>query len=217
MSAPRLSAELLLSRTLCCGRVDLYLRFDQPLKAEELAGFKKLLIRRRQHEPVAYILGSREFYGLDIGVGPGVLIPRPESEHLVEEAVARLRGMAAPRVLELCTGSGAVALALAQELPQAQVMASDISDEALTYARKNAENLGLAGRIEWLAGDLWEPVAAAGGFFDAILANPPYVSQARVRRAGASGEGPRAGPRPVGRLRGPGRDPAHHSRGRGAS
>ena len=86
--------------------------------------------------------------------------------------------MAAPRVLELCTGSGAVALALAQELPQAQVMASDISDEALTYARKNAENLGLAGRIEWLAGDLWEPVAAAGGFFDAILANPPYVSQA---------------------------------------
>lgn len=177
VGAPRLSGELLLARVLNCRRLDLYLRFDQPLGPSELAAFKELIIRRRAHEPVAYILGRREFYGLDLACGPGVLVPRPESEHLVEEAAARLAESKAPRILDLCTGCGAVALALAQELPAAQVVGCDLSKQALTFARQNAENLGLAGRVTWLAGDLWEPVAAAGGFFEAITANPPYVSE----------------------------------------
>ncbi|MEW5911966.1 MAG: peptide chain release factor N(5)-glutamine methyltransferase [Thermodesulfobacteriota bacterium] len=178
VSAPRLSGELLLAQVLGCQRLDLYLRFDQPLGPEDLAAFKALILRRREHEPVAYILGRREFYGLELAVGPGVLVPRPESEHLVEEALARLAGSEAPRILDLCTGSGAVALALAQALPKAQVVACDLSERALTYARQSAENLGLGGRVTWLQGDLWEPVAAAGGFFELITANPPYVSQA---------------------------------------
>jgi len=182
VSSPRLSGELLLAQVLGCQRLDLYLRFDQPLGPEELAAFKALILRRRAQEPVAYILGRREFYGLEFGVGPGVLIPRPESEHLVEEALARLAGAEAPRILDLCTGSGAVALALVQELPSAAVVACDLSGQALTYARQNAQNLGLGGRVAWLQGDLWEPVAAAGGFFDLIVANPPYVSQAEWER-----------------------------------
>ena len=176
VEAARLSGELLLAKVLDCTRLELYLRFDQPLAPEELAAYKELILRRRAHEPVAYILGSREFWGLEMACGPGVLVPRPESEHLVEQALERLRELEAPRVLDLCTGSGAVALALAHELPEAQVVATDISTEALTWARHNAENLGLASRVSLKQGDLWEAVAAAVGFFDLITANPPYVA-----------------------------------------
>lgn len=178
VDAPRLSAELMLARVLGCDRVGLYLRHDQPLTPEELAAFKELLVRRRAHEPMAYILGAREFWGLELAVGPGVLVPRPETELLVERGLACLAGVEAPRILDLCTGSGAVALALAHELPQAMVTATDIDAEALTYARRNAENLGLADRVELRRGDLWEAVAAAGGFYDLITANPPYVTAA---------------------------------------
>lgn len=177
VSASRLSGELLLAEVLGCGRVDLYLRFDQPLAPNELAAFKKLIIRRRQGEPVAYILGRREFWGLDLACGPGVLVPRPETEHLVEETVARLGDEESPAILDLCTGGGAVALALAKELPSAHVTGCDLSEESLTFARQNADNLGLSERITWLLGDLWQPVAAAGTFFEAITANPPYVSE----------------------------------------
>jgi release factor glutamine methyltransferase len=178
VDAPRLSAELLLAQALGLARLELYLDRDRPLDAGELASFKKLIIRRREHEPLAYIMGEREFYGLPLKVGPGVLIPRPETELLVEEALARLQDTPSARVLDLCTGSGAVALALAQELPQAEVVASDLSEEALAYARQNAQDLGLAERIAWRQGDLWDAVAGggAGGFFDLITANPPYVA-----------------------------------------
>ena len=181
VDSPRLCGELLLAHVLGCSRLDLYLRFEQPLKPEELAGFKKLILRRKSREPVDYILGSREFYGLNFLVGPGVLVPRPETEHLVEEALARLKSVKAPRILDLCTGSGAVALALAHERPDAVVTGCDISPEALTWARRNAHNLGLQERVRWLQGDLWEPVAAASGFFDIITANPPYVTTAEMR------------------------------------
>jgi len=177
VEAARLSGELLLARVLACTRLELYLRFEQPLKPDELASFKELILRRRAHEPVAYILGVKEFWGLELACGPGVLVPRPESEHLVEQALARLRDAESPRVLDLCTGGGAVALALASELPAAEVVASDISDEALTWARANADNLGLQGRVSFRQGNLWEPVAAAFGFFDLITANPPYVTE----------------------------------------
>lgn len=177
VDSPRLSAELMLGRVLNLERLQLYLRFDQPLKPDELAAFKELLLRRRDHEPMAYILGSREFYGLDILVGPGVLVPRPESEHLVEEGLKALDGISNPRILDLCTGSGCVALALAQERPDAQVIGADISKQALAFARRSADKLELSQRVQWLAGDLYDPLAAAGGFFHLITANPPYVRE----------------------------------------
>lgn len=177
VESPRLSAELLLAKTLDMERIQLYLRFDQPLQAEELAGFKQLLLRRRAHEPVAYILGSREFYGLDFLVGPGVLVPRPETEHLVEEGLNAIQGVEAPRALDLCTGSGCVALALAHERPEAQVVGVDVSPQALAFARRNADRLELSRRAQWLSGELYDPVAAAGGFFHLITANPPYVRE----------------------------------------
>lgn len=177
VSAPRLSGELMLTRVLGCTRVDLYLRHEQPLDSQELAAFKAMILRRRAGEPLAYILGRREFYGLDLAVGPGVLVPRPETEHLVEEALRRLRDQESPRLLDLCTGSGAVALACLHERPGLTAVGVDISPEALDFARQNAANLGLAERVQWLQGDLWEPLAAAGGFFEVITANPPYVRQ----------------------------------------
>ena len=174
-SAPRLSGELLLARVLGCSRVDLYLRFEQPLTPEELAAYKALILRRRAGEPLAYILGRREFYGLDLAVGPGVLVPRPETEHLVEEALKHLQGLPAPRLLDLCTGSGAVALACLAGCADPTAVGVDISPRALDFARANARSLGLEGRIAWLQGDLWDAVAPAGGFFEVITANPPYV------------------------------------------
>jgi release factor glutamine methyltransferase len=177
VSAPRLSGELMLTQVLGCTRVDLYLRHEQPLNAEELARFKALILRRRAGEPLAYILGRREFYGLDFSVGPGVLVPRPETEHLVEEALKRLAHQESPRLLDLCTGSGAVALACLAGHPTLKAVGVDISPQALDFARQNAARLGLAERVEWLLGDLWEPLAAAGGFFEAITANPPYVRE----------------------------------------
>ena len=175
VSAPRLSGELMLTQVLGCTRVDLYLRHEQPLNPDELALFKALILRRRAGEPLAYILRRREFYGLEITVGPGVLVPRPESEHLVEEAVKRLEDQESPRLLDLCTGSGAVALACLAGHPGLTAVGVDISPQALDFARQNGARLGLAERAEWLLGDLWEPLAAAGGFFEAITANPPYV------------------------------------------
>ncbi|MBI5524407.1 MAG: peptide chain release factor N(5)-glutamine methyltransferase [Desulfarculus sp.] len=175
VAAPRLSGELMLAQVLGCTRVDLYLRHEQPLTPDELAGFKALLLRRRSQEPLAYILGRREFYGLDLLVGPGVLVPRPESEHLVEEALKRLEHQESPRLLDLCTGSGAVALACLSGHPGLKAVGVDISPQALDFARRNAARLGLEGRAQWLLGDLWEPLAAAGGFFEVITANPPYV------------------------------------------
>ncbi|MFZ5586471.1 MAG: peptide chain release factor N(5)-glutamine methyltransferase [Thermodesulfobacteriota bacterium] len=177
VSAPRLSGELLLAHSLGLRRIDLYLRFEQPLTPEELAAFKALILRRRAGEPVAYILGRREFYGLDFKVGPGVLVPRPETELLVEEALRRLRREPEPRLLDLCTGSGAVACAVLANLPEATAVGVDLSPEALGYAQANAAALGLAGRVTWLAGDLWDAVAPAGGFFPVITANPPYVTE----------------------------------------
>ena len=177
VDSPRLAAELLLAEALGTERLGLYLRFDQPLRTGELAGYKEMLKRARNREPVARILGRREFWGLELRIGPEVLCPRPETELLVELALEALREKESSRVLDICTGSGAVALALASELPGAEVAATDISAPALDIARENSLALGLDSRISWLHGDLFAPVAAAGGFFDVITANPPYVTQ----------------------------------------
>jgi release factor glutamine methyltransferase len=174
--APRLSAELMLSKVLNLSRLQLYLDYDRPLSAGELAAFKTLLLRRKASEPVAYITGNKEFFGLSLQVGPGVLIPRPESEHVVEAALdfAREHRLSAPVILDLCTGSGAIALALAANLADAKVWATDLSPQALRYARDNARSLNLADKVNFLQGDLWQPLPAMT--FDIITANPPYVS-----------------------------------------
>lgn len=182
IDTPRLDAEVLLADMLNLSRVQLYLDFDRPLQPDELAEFRERVRRRAAREPVAYITGSKEFYSLDLEVGPAVLIPRPETELLVEAAVrfVRQRWPADQklRLLDLGVGSGAVALALAMELTQAEIWAADLSEAALDVARRNARRHGLEGRIKFLQGDLFEALAEEGIRFHLITANLPYVPQA---------------------------------------
>ncbi len=176
--SPRLDAEVLLSYLLGQKRIFLYVHFDQPLTAEELAKYRELVKRRTAGEPVAYICGEKEFMGLPFKVSPAVLVPQPDTEVLVETALERLKGKESVRVADICTGSGAIALALAHYLPGASLVATDISAEALSIAKENSESLGLADRTEFLEGDLLSPLA--GKPFDAILSNPPYIPSAEI-------------------------------------
>ena len=175
----RLEAQLLLAQVLQCTRIQLYTAFDKPLGEVELAAYRALIKRRLAGEPVAYLLGDHEFWGLPLYVDASVLIPRPDTETVIEVAKALLPELARPRrVLDLCTGSGAIALALAKELPEATVIATDLSPEAVAIARRNAERNGLAGRVEIRQGDLFAPVA--GEQFDLIASNPPYIESALI-------------------------------------
>ncbi len=170
VDAPRLTAELLLAHALRCDRVRLYLDFDKPLGDPELATYRELVRRRAEGEPTAYLTGVREFYGRRFEVTPAVLIPRPETELVVEAALAALPE--GGRALDLCTGSGAIGITLALERPGAQVVATDLSPEAVAVATRNAASLGA--RLELRAGDLWDAVPA-GARFDLVVSNPPYV------------------------------------------
>jgi release factor glutamine methyltransferase len=178
IESPRLDAELLLAFALGVDRLRLYLDFEKPVVEEERARFRALVRRRAEERvPVAYLTGRREFWSLPLAVTPDVLIPRPDTETLVEAVLTRVAPREAPlAVLDLGTGSGAIALALASEWPAARLMATDVSDAALAVARKNAESLGMAERIELAAGDLFAPVA--GQRFHVIASNPPYVPEA---------------------------------------
>ncbi|HEX9399075.1 MAG TPA: peptide chain release factor N(5)-glutamine methyltransferase [Anaeromyxobacter sp.] len=170
VDAPRLTAEVLLAHALSCDRVRLYLDFDKPLGDPELARFRELVRRRVDGEPTAYLVGRREFFGHPFRVDPRVLVPRPETELLVEAALAALpEGGSA---LDLCTGSGCVAVSLALARKGARVLATDVSDEALALARENAVALGAV--VEFATGDLWAAVHA-GELFDVVVSNPPYV------------------------------------------
>ncbi|HEV3231551.1 MAG TPA: peptide chain release factor N(5)-glutamine methyltransferase [Candidatus Dormibacteraeota bacterium] len=205
-TSPRLDAELLLAEALGCKRMDLYLQFERPLIDAELTRFRELCRRRAGGEPIAYIRGRKEFFSIELEVSPDVLVPRPETEILVEEALRLLRARAeaegragdaaedreAPaepaageagshpdarreppwRLLDIGTGSGAIALALLHELPAATVVATDVSAAALAVARRNAGRLGLSGRVELREGDL---DAGAAGPFDLVAANLPYI------------------------------------------
>ena len=170
----RLDAELLLAHTLGRHRIELYTDFDRPLSAQELDTYRELVGRRARREPVAYILGEWGFRGLTLTVDRRALIPRPETEIVVERALAHLRGLDAPRVLDVGTGTGAIALAIADEHPGAQVSAIDLSADALELARENATRTGLA--IELLQHDLRDGLPA--GPYDLIVSNPPYVEPA---------------------------------------
>lgn len=175
---PRLDAEVLLSHLLGEKRIYLYVHFDQPLTADELARYRELVKRRVAGEPVAYICGEKEFMGLAFKVTPAVLVPQPDTETLVEAVIERLRGKKSPRIADICTGSGAIALALAHYLPETSVAATDISADAVSIAKENAETLGLSERVRFLEGDLLAPLA--GETFDAIVSNPPYIPGADI-------------------------------------
>ena len=182
--SPRLDAEILLGEVLGLRREALYASGELPMGAAEQAHFEEYVRRREVHEPVAYICGRKAFRTIDLQVDRGTLIPRPETETLVEVALARLAHLAAggaerPRVLDIGTGSGAVALALAAEHPTASVVATEIDDRALEMARLNAMRLGLSERVEFVLGDLYEGLPG-GARFDVIVSNPPYVTTAEL-------------------------------------
>lgn len=174
VDSPRLDAELLLAAALGVQRIELYTQYDRELSDAELARYRALVGRRGRREPVAYLVGGREFYGLEFRVTPAVLVPRPESETLVEEALRFLRARPAPlRLLDVGTGSGCLAVSLLQACPGARAVATDISAEALAVAAENARRHGVEERLELRRGSLYEP--AGGEVFDLVVCNPPYV------------------------------------------
>jgi len=177
VETPRLDAEVLLAHVLSSERLRLYLDFEKPVEAAERARYRELVKRRAgERVPVALLVGQREFWSLPLRVCSDVLVPRPETETLVEAALRLLPDVEAEsRILDLGTGSGAIALALAKERPKALVTATDLSAAALAVAQENALALGLSARLRLLAGDGFLPVA--GERFDLIVSNPPYVAE----------------------------------------
>ncbi|MBW1705349.1 MAG: peptide chain release factor N(5)-glutamine methyltransferase [Deltaproteobacteria bacterium] len=178
---PRLTAEVLLAHQLESDRVNLYLNLDQPLTEKEVSGYRALIKRRLGREPLQYITGMQEFWSLDFIVDARALIPRPETELLVEHALRLLKPLAEsenqePKILDLGTGCGTLAVSLAKEVQNTQIWATDNSHGALELARLNAERNGVSDRIEFKKGDLWEPLMNLGIKFDIILSNPPYVA-----------------------------------------
>src|SRR5580698_6750018 len=176
-SSARLDSELLCAQALGLRRIDLYLQFDRPLDEQELTSIRELIRRRGKGEPVAYITGTREFYGRPFTVTPAVLIPRPDTETLVQQAIAYLRDRpgAELRVADLGTGSGCIAITLGAEVPGMRVFATDVSAAALEVARGNASALGI--EVECIEGS-WAD--ALEGAFDLIVSNPPYVTTAEL-------------------------------------
>ena len=200
IDAPRLSAELLLSHVLSLKRIELYTQFDTPVEQQQLRRLHALTKRAGQNEPVAHLTGKTEFYSLELNITPDCLIPRPETELLVERAIEFLRRRVAERpvmqsalqegqacdasgaptqfVCDLCTGSGCIAVAIAANFGQARIIATDICDSALEVAAANAEKHRLKNRITLLQGDLFDPLIRQPDTpeFDLIVCNPPYVS-----------------------------------------
>jgi release factor glutamine methyltransferase len=178
IESPRLTAEILLAQQLSTDRISLYLNFEGGISEADLDGYRGLIARRAAGEPLHYITGRREFWSLDFKVDPRVLIPRPETEVLVEQALSEARVMrsAGPiRVLEIGTGSGAVAVALAKELPASMVTATDISGEALELAGENMLFHNVP--VRFLKGDLFAALPEEETVFDIIVSNPPYVAR----------------------------------------
>jgi release factor glutamine methyltransferase len=179
IESPRLDAELLVGRAVGATRIQLIVDAKRPLVPEELARVRELVKRRRAREPIAYILGEREFYGRTFRVDRRVLVPRPDTEALVDVALERTRAVSmSMRALDLCTGSGCVAISLARERPTSFVVGTDVSAGAVEVARANALRLG-AYNVAVRAGDLFAAVGAACRF-DVVTANPPYIAAAEL-------------------------------------
>ncbi|WP_224368326.1 peptide chain release factor N(5)-glutamine methyltransferase [Hyalangium versicolor] len=179
VDAPRLTAEILLGHVLKTTRVRLYVDLDRPLAKEELASFRALIERRMAGEPTQYLTGVKEFYNRSFKVDARVLIPRPETELLVEAALRVLPKDAPSRALDVCTGSGCIAISLASERPQASLLATDLSPDACALARENAETLGVGARVTVVQGDLFAPVPADARF-QLVASNPPYIASEEI-------------------------------------
>lgn len=181
---PRLTAEVLLAQAVTCRRIELYTRFDEVLAADPLARFRSLVKRAADHEPAAYLVGEKEFYSLPFFVTPAVLIPRPETETLVESAIELLSATEVehPSILDLGTGSGCIAVALAKQLPEARIVGTDVSPDALAVARSNVERNFVSDRVTLIEADRLNlpPETVPPGGFDLLVSNPPYVAVAAM-------------------------------------
>ncbi len=185
VDAPRLTTEVLLAHVLKTSRVRLYVDLDRPLEKEELAAFKELIARRMKGEPTQYLTGVREFYNRPFKVDSRVLIPRPETELLVAAALEALPKDAPVAALDVCTGSGCIAISLAAERPQASVTATDLSPDACALARENAQALKVDARVNVLHGSLFTPLPPDARF-QVVVSNPPYIASGEI--AGLSAE-----------------------------
>lgn len=178
----RLTAEMLLAHALGLPRLNLYLDVARVLSPAELDCYRDLVRKAGDHHPVQYLIGIASFFSLEVQVSPDVLIPRPETETLVEQAISDLRGrpeQSAPCVADIGTGSGCIAVAIARSLPNARIWATDISGPALNVARQNAESIGVGDRIQFCHGDLFQALSTADRKeqFDLIVSNPPYIAE----------------------------------------
>jgi release factor glutamine methyltransferase len=185
VDSARLSAELLLAHVLSVPRIRLYTDYERPLSDAQLASMRALVQRAAEEEPVAYLTGRAHFFNLEFEVTRDVLIPRPDTETLVENVLQLARnqaGFEAPRVLDLCTGSGCVAAAVAHHLKSAQLVAVDVSEAAVAVARRNVERLGLSERVAVEQGDLFEPLTRMvdAQLFHLVVANPPYIATSKI-------------------------------------
>lgn len=174
---PRLDAEILLAYALKIERVQLYMQFDRPLMAEELATIRELVKRRAAREPIAYIVGTQGFWSLDLKTDSRALIPRPDTEILIETALKLLPEDSTASVVDIGTGSGAIALSLAVERPGLRIAATDIDADTLELARENAELHGLGERIRFFYGDLLDALNSDWPTADLVVSNPPYIAE----------------------------------------
>lgn len=180
---PRLSAEMILSYALNLKRIELYMHFNRVVEKADLEKLHQMVKRAGGHEPVAYIVGRKEFYSMEIKVNPNCLIPRPETELLVERAIEFLRKRPAPRyACDLCTGSGCIAAAVAKGVDDIKIIATDICDDALSVAAENIEKHGLTDKVHLLCGDMFDPIIEGldQSMFDLIISNPPYISTSEM-------------------------------------
>ena len=186
VESPRLEAELLLAHARKCPRIRLYTDFTELLTDGERAIMRELVQRRAKREPLAYIVGTREFYGRAFEVGAGVLVPRPETETLVDVCLERIPKDADREILEVGFGSGCICITIARQRPRCSVVATDISAAALEIASKNIENHGVSKNVSLLTGNVLEPVKNLGRRFDGLVSNPPYIREGE--RAGLEPE-----------------------------
>ncbi len=175
IESARLDAEVLLAHVLKQERIYLYVHFDEPMEQDELAQFRQYVAKRARHIPVAYIIGKREFMGLSFKVTPDTLIPRPDTEILVESALDNIDKDAAVNIADIGTGSGAIILSLLKNRDKARGFTVDISAKAIDVAKENAQKLAVDDRCEFFTGDLFAPLNARKSFFEAIVSNPPYI------------------------------------------
>ena len=177
VDSPRLTAELLLAEILKCRRLDLYLNFDKPLTSDEIDSFREYVKRRAAREPLQYIIGKTSFMDFDVSVAPGCLIPRPETAAIIEALSEQKEALSGKKILDIGTGSGIIAIAVARLAPDAAVTAVDKSEKALAIASKNSATLNI-NTIEFVQSDLFS--ALSGRKFDYILSNPPYIPTSEI-------------------------------------